>query len=250
MDELDKTELEKGKDVAPSGTGRSLLNAFKRKPGPEKKENPRTEKVSCRLTKEERAEALHYCRTHHITEAKLLRASFLAVINEPPGSRFDRLVDTFMQPMDSIDLHPDQKQTIRLKIKETLRKSTMALLLVLLCGCAAPTIIKAFWFIYEKGKELIFQDDTACVYYGKGAKAGKDGCEVMPESEYERRVEDAKPYCPPVIPPRIVPTSPFQIVPENLSPQILPAPSGQYPPALIPMQDQKPQIPATPLQQK
>jgi hypothetical protein len=146
---------------------------MRHKPGPEKKENPRSEKISCRLTKEEKEQGLRYCKTHGITEAKLLRASYLAVITQTPSECIGRMVDALMQPLDSTNLPLDQKLTVRGKIKEVVRKSATILLLVALCAAATPTVAKCFWFVYEAGQSLIYTDHNACRYY-----TGSIGCHI------------------------------------------------------------------------
>jgi hypothetical protein len=148
------------------------------KPGPEPKENPRSEKVSCRLTKEEREARLRYCKAHGLTEAKLLRASYLASLTQTPNHRLERFLDDMMKPLDSIGLHPSQMQTIRSRTKDILRRSTMLLLLLLLCGAAAPTIAKTALFVYERGMSLIYGKDMACVYYFNSTEPG---CEIVPD---------------------------------------------------------------------
>ena len=141
------------------------------KPGPQKKENPRSEKINCRLTKEEKAAGLRYCKKHGTTEAKLLRASYLAAITQTPGERIDRLLETFMPSLDDANLRPDQKLAIRSRTKEILKKSATVLLLILLGAAAVPMVQKAIWGMYEPGKSFIVDDNETCIM-----STGQVGC--------------------------------------------------------------------------
>ena len=144
----------------------------RRKPGPQKKENPRSEKINCRLTKEEKAAGLRYCKKHGTTEAKLLRASYLAAITQTPGERIDRLLETFMPSLDEANLRPDQKLAIRSRTKEVLKRSATVLLLILLGAATVPIVVKAVWNgMYEPGKSFSFREDETCIM-----SPGQVGC--------------------------------------------------------------------------
>ncbi|HUY67977.1 MAG TPA: hypothetical protein VMV79_01585, partial [Alphaproteobacteria bacterium] len=90
MDDLRRTDLKDGlstKDASlPDGTASAPAKKARQKPGPKKKVNPLSEKISCRLSKKEKAERWQYCREHGITPAELLRAAFLwATVKEASG---------------------------------------------------------------------------------------------------------------------------------------------------------------------
>ena len=215
---------------------------WRRKSGRPPKEEPRSEKISCRLTKKEKAKGLRYCRKHGITEAKLLRASYLAAIEEVPRMRIERILNDFMRPIDSTNLSLEEKQNIREKVGVILRKSAMTLLLVLLCGgavAATPAIIKLFWFAYQKGKELVYHYDESCIYYNEGPDADKDGCQVV-------RPANPTPYAPPEKPRQ--PGHYCDYPPMALCPTFGKHAPEKLPPVIL-MPGQQ-QIPATPLQQK
>ena len=149
------------------------------KPGPKPKENPRSEKISCRLTPKEKAMGLRYCKAHGTTEAKLLRASYLAAIMETPSGRIDRFLDSLMKPLDSMELLKTQKQEIRARTKEVLKKSAMALILILLSAAAlTPTLIK-FWGDPGRKEGQVLERTDTCVYYTDGKHGDKSGCEVQ-----------------------------------------------------------------------
>lgn len=169
MDNLSSSKTGNNNSVAAEAEPR-------RKPGPEKKASPRSEKLSCRLTKEEKALGEQFCKERGIPEAKLLRAAYLAAITQTREERFEKLVDALLQePLDTTDISLAQKLAIKMKAKETLKKSAMMLLLILLGCAAAPTVTKYILQVYEAGKAIIYGPNDACIYH-----TGEIGCEMVP----------------------------------------------------------------------
>jgi len=165
-------------DTDINGTEENKSGATKtksrQKPGPKKKDAPRSEKISCRLTDEEKARGEAYCKTHGINEAKLLRASYLAAISEPPTERMKRFIDVLMKPLDEENLSPVQKQTIKTKTMKIMRNSVMLLALTLIGYATAPIVVKGILFLYDTGKSLLYDGKTSCLY-----RQDMDGCEII-----------------------------------------------------------------------
>jgi len=172
------------------------------KPGPKKNKPLRSQKISCRLTHEEKQAGEQYCKKHGITEAKLMRASYLASILQPPDERLSELIENLL-PLEGENLTINQKTAIKIRAKHFIKRSSAALLLILL-GCGmSPVISKGFWFVYEKGKELIYDGHTACIYH---TESKSPGCELIEQEpsppdaaylEYMKRLQRLPSLQPP-----------------------------------------------------
>jgi hypothetical protein len=211
MDDLPDTEPESGslpKTAAPPSAGATTASAPKprRKPGPRPKENPHDAKETFRLTEKDKAEGDQYCKKYGLMKAKQLRASWLSLFKQTPSERLYQVVDTLM-PLNEKGLSLDQKQEIRVKATERLKKFAPILLLILL-GCASIPLVKFFW--YQFGL-LIMSGDQICV-----SVPGKNGCLVMPAA-YLNSVDSNYVYS--------FPTSPDKPPPE---PPPLPSPSPKH----------------------
>lgn len=155
-------------------TGSKLTNFLKlrRKPGPPKSDDSRTEKISCRLTKEEKQRGLEYCRRYGTTEAKLLRASYLGAIAQIPYDRNEQMVDHMMQPIEADQTIPaEQKIILRQRIKAVFQRSAMALFIIL-GGCSNGGLVFEYVFkAYTGNNPLIYHPGEVCIYY-----PGQMGC--------------------------------------------------------------------------
>lgn len=93
--------------IKPEGTALAVevpaaTGMLRRKPGPRPKIHPRSEKESCRLTKDEKAERRAYCKKYGIKPADLLRASYLAA-NVTTGK--DKIIIDTAQMLHELQAH-------------------------------------------------------------------------------------------------------------------------------------------------
>ncbi len=158
--------LKKNNVQATVGTGLMKAPALRQKPGPKKKIESRSEKISCRLTRSEKVSGESYCKAHGITEAKLLRASYLAAITQTPDNRINGLAEAIAQLPNKSNVH----------IKEVLKKSGLILLLTLLCGFAAPVAAKYALQVYQFGRSIVYHAHESCIYHTE-----EPGCEMIPD---------------------------------------------------------------------
>jgi hypothetical protein len=173
MDELSTLEAEA---VNPESTG--SFSPHKRR-GPKKKITPRSEKLSCRLTKEEKARGEEYCKAYGLTEAKLLRASYLAVITQSPDCRLDELADALAQQLTH-EKQTTENEDLRARIRKVLKKTAYTGMLILL-GCmlgTAPTIAKYLIHEFSQGV-TIYHGDTLIFHHDDD-----HGFELVPGPEH------------------------------------------------------------------
>jgi hypothetical protein len=148
----------------------------RRKPGPKKKAETRTEKESCRLTKEEKALRRAYCKKHGIKPADLLRAAYLAATFSE-GERYKVVFDaaTMLRELktdaeemrDEFTAKGDAHSATRLasmsfKIASVLRR--------LMIGIAAliPVAISGFALFSMMGTRVDAAHDQALAHRYKG----------------------------------------------------------------------------------
>ncbi len=158
---------------APHDVVSKYFPKLREKPGPKKNKQLRSLKVSCRLTHEEKQAGELYCKKYGISEAGLLRAGYLATILQPPDERLQEFIENLL-PLENENLTANQKTAVRMRAKHFIKRSTLALLLILLGGAMAPIINKGYLYFYETGKAWISDDHTACIYH-----TGIIGCELI-----------------------------------------------------------------------
>jgi hypothetical protein len=173
MDDTDKIGIDA---AAAIGIPIADIGLSRRKPGPKKKAVSRSEKISCRLMKEEKAKGEEYCRKHGITEAKLLRASYLAATAQEPEKKLAWIANSITQLFSSSTAIDEIE--LRSRIREVLKKGGLVLALVMfgLFLSAAPTIAKYILHLYETGKSIVYGPHESCIYH-----TGDIGCEMVPD---------------------------------------------------------------------
>ncbi|MDE1902119.1 MAG: hypothetical protein KGI37_10840 [Alphaproteobacteria bacterium] len=149
----------------------------RRKPGPKKRAETRTEKESCRLTKEEKALRRAYCKQHGIKPADLLRAAYLAATFSE-GERFKVVFDaaTMLRElkMDAEEMQDEftakgdahsatRMASVSFKIASILRR--------LMIGIAAlmPVAISSLALFSMLGTSVDAAHDPALTHRYKGA---------------------------------------------------------------------------------
>jgi hypothetical protein len=201
----------------------SFLQTLRHKPGPQKKEYRRSEKISCRLTEEEKEEGERYCKKHGITEAKLLRASYLAATLQTQ-KQIDGIADAILCLIET-DKAIDRRWLLKEKIVTILRKSGVYVLLLLLgiFLSSAPSIAKYLIHYYELGKVYVMHPNEAWIVHDSDK-----GWEVVPhksvlpapDSDFMKKLQRLPLGQPPsnmqplAAPPSQIPTAP-QILPES-----------------------------------
>ena len=171
MDELHRTALEE-----PSVEKADIQ--IRRRPGPEKKDNPRSEKISCRLTKEEKIAGERFCKMRGVPEAKLLRASYLLVTAQAQNE-VNEITDTIMRLVEA-DTVPHERTKLRINIREVLKRSVMFLVLIFLaCFISSnSTIAKYMVYFYTTAKGFIYHRGDVFLYH-----KGDNGFEIMRNGE-------------------------------------------------------------------
>jgi len=184
----------------------------RRKPGPHKKEHPRSEKISCRLTEEEKEAGERYCKEHGITEANLLRASYL-VATLQTRNQMNGIANAILDLIKP-GSNPIEHRILKEKIVTILRKSGLFVLLILfgIFLSSAPTVAKYFLTVYEVGKAYIVHSDEAWITHD-----GESGWEVVPWKWVPAPPPAQSPPPPPSVPP-----------PSHIQPQ-LPVPTWHIP---------------------
>jgi hypothetical protein len=183
MDELHGSESEilfrkNAGTRAPVGIDLTDVQGQGVKPGPRPKEFPRSEKISCRLTKREKEIGERYCKAHGISEAKLLRASYLAATLQV-RNEINLIANAIIGLVDEVDDNDHRRTALSAKVTEILKKSSLFLLLILfgVFLSSAPTVAKYFLVICETGKTYIMHTGEAWIYH----TGDKDGWEVVPQ---------------------------------------------------------------------
>jgi hypothetical protein len=144
----------------------------RRKPGPDKKQNPRSVKISLRVTEGEHEEGLEFSRQHKISVSKILRAFYVALFTKSGINKLYQFSDTLAEALGTEDLPVERQVEIQSRLRAALKKHGLIFMIVLLAGGAcAPALVKAYWFVYGKNNTLTYGDGDTCTYV-----AGRDGC--------------------------------------------------------------------------
>ncbi len=154
------------------------------KRGPKKIIDLRSEKISCRLTKEERKTGLDYCKKYGINEARLLRTSYLYAISRSPD-QMNGFAQKILNAVEEADLPIRKKWILKSSVKAILKKACLLLLLIVVATSLAtsPTVAKYFLHIYTRGQSIMYGGHESCVY----SSGDTYGCEMVPDSELKRR---------------------------------------------------------------
>jgi hypothetical protein len=170
--DLEKDETQASAFIDPSEAPKTRL-----KPGPKKIIELRSEKISCRLTKEERKAGLDYCKKYGINEARLLRMSYLYAISRSPDQIIG-VAQKILNTVEESDLPIRKKWILKSNMKEILKKACLLLLLIVVATSLAtsPTVAKYILHLVSDPGGIVYTDHNACVFHG----GDEMGCELVP----------------------------------------------------------------------